>query len=317
MSAERILLAATLLASIVMTSPAWAWTERDVATGAEPARLHGTLTLPAGAALASGVLILAGSGPVDRNGNLPGLPNDSLKLLAHALADRGIVSLRVDKRGIGASQAAGPREMDLRVSTYVDDALSWVDVLRAEPLVSRIFLLGHSEGALVATLAAQRTKTAGLILIAGAGEPAGKVIERQLAAAKVPMSLQDASRRIVTALEAGQTVADVPPELAPLFRPSVQPYLSSWLPLDPAAELARVQAPVLIVQGTTDLQVTVADARRLAGAQPEAELVFVEGMNHVLKTASSERAANLAAYADPNLPLSPDLASSVEAFLNR
>lgn len=96
MSAERILLAATLLAGIVMTSSAWAWTERDVATGAEPARLHGTLTLPVGTALASGVLILAGSGPVDRNGNLPGLPNDSLKLLAHALADRGIVSLRVD-----------------------------------------------------------------------------------------------------------------------------------------------------------------------------------------------------------------------------
>ena len=118
--------------------------------------------------------------------------------------------------------------------------------------------------------AAQRTNTAGLILIAGAGEPAGKIIERQLAAAKVPMSLQDASRRIVIALEAGQTVTDVPPELAPLFRPSVQPYLSSWLPLDPAAELARVQAPVLIVQGTTDLQVTVADARRLAGARPEA-----------------------------------------------
>ncbi len=207
--------------------------------------------------------------------------------------------------------------MDLRFNTYVDDALAWVDVLRAEPLVSRLFLLGHSEGALVATLAAQRTKTAGLILIAGAGEPAGKIIERQLAAAKVPMSLQDALRRIVTALEAGQTVADVPPELAPLFRPSVQPYLSSWLPLDPAAELARVQAPVLIIQGTTDLQVTVADARRLAGARPEAELVFVEGMNHVLKKAPPERAANLAAYADPNLPLSPDLVSSVEAFLNR
>ena len=276
MNAERTLLAATLRASTGVTPAGGAGAGRDVAAGAEPASLHGTLTLPAGTASASGVLILAGSGPVDRNGNLPGLPNDSLKLLAHALADRGIVSLRVDKRGIGASQAAGPQEMDLRFNTYVDDALAWVDVLRAEPLVSRVFLLGHSEGALVATLAAQRTKTAGLILIAGAGEPAGKIIERQLAAAKVPVALQDTSRRIVTALEAGQTVTDVPPE-----------------------------------------QVTVADARRLAGARPEADLVLVEGMNHVLKTAPPERAANLAAYADPNLPLSPDLVSSVEAFLNR
>ena len=316
MSAERLLLAVMLLARVMMPSTAWAWTERDIATGAEPAMLHRTLTLPDGAASASGVLILAGSGAVDRNGNVPGLPNDSLKLLAHELADRGIVSLRVDKRGIGASKAAGPRERDLRFGTYVDDALAWLAMLRAEPRVSRAFLLGHSEGALVATLAAQRTKIAGLILIAGAGEPAGTVIEHQLAAANVPASLQDTSRRIVAALEAGQTVPDVPPELAPLFRPSVQPYLSSWLPLDPAAELARVQAPVLIIQGTNDIQVTADDARRLADMRPEAKLVFVEGMNHVLKQAPPERAANFAAYADPSLPLSPGLIAPMETFLN-
>lgn len=190
-------------------------------------------------------------------------------------------------------------------------------MLRAQPRVGRVALLGHSEGALVATLAAQRTQVAGLVLVAGAGEPAGKVIERQLAAAGAPGPLQDAAHRIVAALEAGKTVPEVPDELAPLFRPSVQPYLVSWLPLDPAAELAKVRAPVLIVQGTTDLQVTVDDARRLAAARPGSAPVLVENMNHVLKQAPSERAANLAAYTDPSLPLAPRLLSAIAAFLKQ
>jgi len=273
--------------------------------------------MPDGAALVPGVLILAGSGPVDRDGNLPGARNESLKLLPHGLADQGIASLRADKRGIGASRAAERREEDLRFGSYVADAVTWLAVLRAEPRVSRVFLLGHSEGALVATLAAQRAEVAGLVVVAGAGEPAGRVIERQLAAAGVPEALQDASRRIITALEADQTVPDVPAELAPLFRPSVQPYLASWLPIDPVTELARVQVPMLVVQGTTDLQVGVDDARRLAAARPGAELVLIEGMNHVLKRASPDRATNVAAYADPNLPLAPGLIPPITAFLKR
>lgn len=178
-------------------------------------------------------------------------------------------------------------------------------------------ILGHSEGALVAMLAAQRAEVAGLVLVASAGEPAGQLIERQLAAAGVPRALQETSRRIVATLERGQTVQDVPPELMALYRPSVQPYLISWLSLDPAAELARVPASALVVQGTTDLQVSTDDARRLAAARPETELVLIEGMNHVLKQAPPERAANLAAYADPGLPLAPGLATAIGTFLKR
>ena len=314
----RLLITAALAVDLAVPGTARAWTEREVAAEAgSAAALHGTLTLPDGAAPVPGVLLLAGSGPVNRNGNLPGAWNDSLKLLAHALADRGVASLRADKRGIGASRAAGLREEDLRFGTYVADAVAWLAVLRAEPHVSRVSLLGHSEGALVATLAAQRAEVAGLVLVAGAGEPAGRVIERQLAAAGVPGALQDTSRRIVAALKAGRTVADVPAELTPLFRPSVQPYLASWLPLDPAAELARVRVPVLVIQGTTDLQVGAGDARRLAAARQGTELVLIEGMNHVLKQAPPERAANLATYTDPGLPLAPGLADTIGAFLER
>jgi hypothetical protein len=112
-------------------------TERDAATGAGDAALHGTVTLRDGATSAPGVLMLAGSGPVDRNGNLPGLPNDSLKLLAHELVTRGVTSLRVDKRGIDVRRAAGPREEDLRFDAYVSDAIAWLRVIGSWGLCCR------------------------------------------------------------------------------------------------------------------------------------------------------------------------------------
>ena len=277
--------------------------------------LHGTLTLPAGHAPVPAVLLLAGSGPVDRDGNLPGMRNQSLARLAQGLAERGIASLRVDKRGIGAS--AKVAEEQLRFQTYVADALAWLMSLRAQPRVSSVGLIGHSEGALVATLAAQHVEVGALVLLAGAGAPAAALISRQLAASGLPPELQRSADNILSQLQQQQRVADVPPEWMALLRPSVQPYLMSWLPIDPAAELARVRCPVLIVQGTHDLQVSAVDARRLHVAHPGAGLAFIDGMNHVLKSAPIERAANLSTYANPNLPLAPGLVPLLTNFLHR
>jgi alpha-beta hydrolase superfamily lysophospholipase len=300
--------------AVSSAASALAGTERDVTVPAEPAPLHGTLMLP-DAAPRAGVLLIAGSGPVDRDGNLPGVNNDSLKLLAQALAERGVATIRTDKRGIGASRAAMPPEEDLRVETYVGDAVAWLGVLRAETSPARVFVLGHGEGALIGALAAQRTDVAGLILIAGAGTPPGPTIERQLADSGAPMASLETAHDIIVALERGELVSDPPPELAALFRPSVQPYLASWLRLDPAAELARLRVPALIIQGTTDLQASVADARQLAAARPDATLALIAGMNHVLKPAPEARAANLATYADPSLPLAPGLVAAIMAFV--
>lgn len=126
------------------------WSDEDVTRDG----LHGSLIVPDRGARSATVLILAGSGPVDRDGNLPGLRNDSLKLLARGLAERGIASLRIDKRSIGQSRAAAMREEDLRIQTYVDDAIGWLAFLGARQDASPLFILGHSEGALIATLAA-------------------------------------------------------------------------------------------------------------------------------------------------------------------
>ena len=287
------------------------WAEHPAQLGG----LRGTLLLPAGEDSAPAVLILAGSGPTDRDGNQPGARNDALRLLAEGLAEAGIASLRVDKRGVGQSLPAWP-EAALRFDTYVEDAAAWMAWLAAQPRLRPPGVVGHSEGALVATLLARREPgMARLVLLAGAGEPAGLVIARQLAAAPMPAELRAEALRAMDMIQAGESVTDVPPALAPLLRPSVQPYLRSWLPLDPAAALAGVAARVLLVQGTHDLQLGEADARLLLAARPDAMLFLVPGMNHILRIAPAQRAENLATYNHPGLPLAPGLVERIAAFL--
>ena len=289
------------------------------AAGAEPLALgplHGTLLRPEGTAPPV-ALIVAGSGPTDRNGNQPGLVNDHLRHLAEGLAAQGIATLRTDKRGIGASAAGAPDESALTPQVYARDAADWLALLAARPDLGPVSVIGHSEGALIATLAAQAQPVAALVLLAGAGDPADRMIARQLAAAEFPAPLQQASAAISTALRDGTPLPAVPPELAALYRPSVQPYLAAWFRLDPAAELARVPpgTAVMIVQGGTDLQVFPDQANRLAAARPDAPVLRMDGMNHVLRLAPAGRSANLATYADAALPLAPGLAEALAAQL--
>ncbi|OCW58758.1 alpha/beta hydrolase [Hoeflea olei] len=283
--------------------------ERELACGA----LHGTLALPRGIDPTAAALIIPGSGSVDRNGDLPGLASGFLRQLAHELARQGVATLRIDKRGIGKS--AGFAENELRFGQMVTDAVAWSVRLRAEVPARPLLLIGHSEGALVATMAARTAAVDGLVLLAGAGSPAHEVILRQLDEAGLPLELRDHAQRIIGELLRGEPAADVPEALAPLFRDSVQPYLMSWLPLDPAAQLAQVTCPALVVQGTTDLQVGVADAERLAAARDGVRLVLVPAMNHVLKQAPSDRQANLATYGDAQAPLAPELVGTLAEFV--
>lgn len=154
----------------------------------------------------------------------------------------------------------------------------------------------------------------GLILLSGAGRPAGVVLREQLESG-LPEPLKTQAFAALSELEAGRTVADTPPALAALFRPSVQPYLISWLPLDPAALIAAYDGPVFIGQGTTDIQVTTTDANALAAADPKATLKLWDGVNHLLKTAPADRAANMATYANPDLPLAPGVVEDVVGFI--
>lgn len=277
--------------------------------------LKGTLAVPEGEGTFPLVLMIAGSGPTDRDGNNPMMTNNSLRLLAKGLQVRGIASLRYDKRGIAASTSAGEKEEELRFENYVEDAVKWILQLREDDRFSQVIILGHSEGSLIGMMAAARTKADKFISVSGVGRPAGDILREQLSSQ--PPLVTAMTDPIIDTLEMGRTVDSVNPMLNSLFRASVQPYLISWFKYDPAKEIAKLDCPVLILQGTTDIQVMVQDAEMLASAYPEGEKVILEGMNHILKDAPADRMANLQTYSDPDLPLKEGLVEGIAAFIHK
>jgi len=282
--------------------------------------LYGTLERPPGTARVPAVLLLPGSGPTDRDGNapMPGAHFDTQRRIALGLAERGIASVRFDKRGIAASAAAGANEADLRYDMYVADAVGYVRMLRERGAFTRIAIAGHSEGSLIGMLAAVQTNVDGYVSLEGAGRPLGVVLREQLHAGKVGAmtpELLAASDHIIDELSAGRLVPDTPPALAALFRPQIQPFLISVFKYDPAKEIAKVRCAAAIVQGTADIQTPVADGAALHAALPSARYVLVDGMNHVLKHAPdvSSPDAILAGYIDPARPVEPVVIDTIAA----
>ena len=278
--------------------------------------LAGTLAMPKrGPARGPAVLILAGSGPTDRDGNGPLISTDMYRLLAAGLVTNGVRSLRYDKRGIGGSAALAPREEDMRFDDLVNDAIAAARDLGARQDVSAVILAGHSEGGLVAMRAAREFSSAGLVLLTVPGRPLADVLRAQLRTAPLAEDLRDEALRITDALARGERVADVPAELAPVFRPSVQPYLMSMLTIDPRVELAQLSLPVLMLFGGRDLQVPADHRDALTRAKPDARVVTVLNANHVLKRAPPDRAGNLTTYTDRALPLDPGIVPPIVLFV--
>lgn len=276
----------------------------------------GTLQLPAARAPVPVVLLIAGSGPTDRDGNSPALAgkNNSLRMLAEGLASKGIASLRYDKRGIAASKSAAGREEDLRFTNYIDDAVAWTRKLAADARFSTVSLAGHSEGSLIGMIAAREAAADGFISIAGAGRRPADIIIEQLTG-QVPPDLLAQSQKVLDQLSRGETPTGVPPALFALFRPSVQPYMISWFKFDPVAEIAKLTIPALIIQGTTDLQITEKDAKLLSAAYPTARYVAIEGMNHVFKSAPMDRSAQMKTYSDSTIGVVPQLVDEIATFV--
>lgn len=257
--------------------------ESELALARDWGQLCGSLLLPEGTGPWPAVLIVAGSGPTDRDGNNPLLaePNDNLKLLAQALAGHGIASLRYDKRGIGASRDPALSEDALRFEDLVADAVTLGRALQDDPRLGELVLLGHSEGALIATLAAASLAPRAVVSVSGAGERASTLMRKQIAVA-LPPELNEPALKALDALEAQRPAEGVPETLLLLFRPSVQPYLISWFRHHPAEALAQLEVPALLVHGDADAQVPVEHAHLLHAARPGARLRVVEGMDHLL-----------------------------------
>ena len=281
--------------------------------------IHGMLMLPKGNTPCPVVLIIAGSGPTDMNGNSIGarMTNNSLLFLANGLAENGIASVRYDKRGIGKSADAGGKEEELRFDHYINDAAAWADKLGSDSRFSKVIIAGHSEGSLIGMVAAQRSKAViAYISIAGCGSPAYEIIEKQLQGN--PEKIRNESAAICKELCQGRTVTDIPFYLMSLYRPSVQPYLISWFRYNPVNEIARLSIPVFIAQGDKDIQVGVDEAEKLHRALPNASCLVVKNMNHVLKHCDSDNMQlQLMTYNNPDLPVKQELIEAITDFIKR
>lgn len=286
--------------------------ESEISVNTAEGKIAGKLVCPPQAKTL--VLIIAGSGPTDMNGNNnAGLKTDSYKMIADFLRKEGIASVRYDKRGIGKSSELMKKESDLRFDDYVNDVVLWINLLKADKRFSKIIVLGHSEGSLLGMIACSKTNADGFISVAGAGLSADKILKEQLSTQ--PKFISAACDSIIDSLVAGKEVKKINPLLYSLFRPSIQPYMISWFRYNPATEIARLKIPVCIIQGSTDAQIKVKDAEVLRSAKPDAAYFLIQDMNHVLKTCTGDAVACSNTYYDAQLPLKKEFADKLKQFL--
>lgn len=276
------------------------------------ARLTGTLALPAVPGPVPVALIVPGSGAVDRDGNAPpALRSNLYAQLAWRLAERGVASLRYDKRGVGAS-AAG---VDLARTTFDDfaeDVVAGAAALARDERFSGVVIVGHSEGGWLAIRAAGRgAPVRGIALLAAPGRPFVALLRDQLAQQLDSVALARFDSAMALYLR-GELPVGLPPYLEPLFRPVNQRFTLSLAAYDAVAELRRLDLPVLVLQGDRDVQVGLADAEALAAAARRGRLVRLAGANHLFKAAArADRLAQLALYADPTAPVVPELIATL------
>lgn len=290
--------------------------DRLVEVKVQDGTMSGQLEIPQGDGPFPLMVIIAGSGPTDRNGNSIALPgkNNSLKMLAEDLAVNGVATIRYDKRGVGKNASLAGKEEDLRFDQYIDDAAAWVQFAKNDKHFSKIGIIGHSEGSLIGMVASQKVDTDVFISIAGAGRPIDQILLEQLKA-QLPANLMKESTDILEKLKQGEQVKTISQELQSVFRSSVQPYMISWLKFDPAEQLQKLNGPVLIVNGNLDIQVPVKDAELLHQTKKDSEILIVDKMNHILKEAPADREGNIATYSNPNLPLANGLVDGIVDFL--
>ena len=272
--------------------------------------VQGTLLSPRGSAQPPLAILIAGSGPTDRDGNQAQFKNNSLKYLAEGLAQKGIAVFRYDKRVIAQISKGNVQEEKMTFEDEVNDALLVVNYFKKR--YKNITLVGHSEGALIGLLVAQEGGISKFVSLAGAGTSSATLIEEQIA--KNAPQLKEESQKVINQLRKGELVENISSYLAPVFRESVQPYLISWFKYEPAQEIAKLSIPILIIQGTNDLQVDSKQAQLLKEAQPKAQLLLIEGMNHVLKKVKTIE-ENQQSYLNPDFPVPAELVEGIASFI--
>jgi pimeloyl-ACP methyl ester carboxylesterase len=280
--------------------------------------ISGSLVVPknAGAKMAV-VLIIADSGPVDRDGNnaKAGLNANTYKLLANELGKNGIASLRYDKRLVGQSTSL-TKESQLKIDDYSDDAISLINFLNDDQRFSKIVLFGHGEGSVVSMIAITDEPVKGFVAAEGAADQADKLLLDQMKATK-PAYFADEFKTILDSLRKGKMTDKVDPSLYYIARPSMQTFLMSWCRCVPTRGIKKIKPPILLIQGSTDLQIPVEQADKLKKAKSDASLIVIKGMNHILKDAPADPEKNAATFDQPDLPLNTEMVTKLVDFINK
>ena len=261
------------------------------------------------------VILIAGSGPTDRNGNQEATgDNNSLKFLAEGLTDSKTSVFSYDKRVLQQLKNNDLDEKSLRFDDMITDACDVFAFFKSQNKYTKIFIAGHSEGSLIGLVTTSKMKADGFISLAGLGRPIDEVLFEQIE--KNAPILKDDSKPVLDSLKKGKTIAIKNPLLNTIFRESVQPYLISWIKYKPQDEIKKVQVPILLINGTKDLQVPQTEAYLLQKANPKSELFIVENMNHVLKEIINDD-DNLKSYSNPDLPVMQSLIERIKVFINK
>jgi len=207
--------------------------------------------------------------------------------------------MEIQLEQIGKSTSAALAEKDLRFDTYVNDVIDWGFQILNDVRFKKLVIIGHSEGSLIGMIAAQELEIAGYVSLAGSGYPIDQIIKEQMR--NQSDEIKTEVEEIFKELKDGKEVNQVSSDLLAIFRPSIQPYFISWLKYNPTKEIQKLSSPVLIVNGTTDIQVSVDNAEALHQAKPESTIEIIDGMNHVFKEAPENRTENIATYTQPEL----------------
>lgn len=257
------------------------------------------------------IILIAGSGPTNRNGNQIGMQNNSLKYLAEAIAKDNNVAFSFDKRIITQMKAGKVDEGSLLFDDFINDVKDIIDYFKDQKKYNKIILAGHSEGSLIGMIAANGNADA-FISIAGAGRTIDLIITDQVTN-QAPF-LRNEIEENFAQLKEGKTFEVKNQMLASLFRESVQPYMISWIKYNPQEEIKKLTIPILIINGTKDIQIPESEAKLLHDANPKSELKIIEKMNHIFKEIN-EDSENLKSYSNPNLPIMEELSLSINNFI--
>jgi pimeloyl-ACP methyl ester carboxylesterase len=275
--------------------------------------IDGTLLTPNAIDAPKLAIIIAGSGPTDRDGNQNFMRNNSLKKLSESLTTAGIATFRYDKR-IVKQITSNNIDPDIKFDDFVTDAISVVDYFKQSNAFSNIYIIGHSQGSLVGMMAA-KDRADGFISIAGTGQSIDAVITEQISL--MDPSLTDATTKAFESLKEGQLTTVYPTALAPIFKADVQPFIMSWMKYDPKKIITSLKIPVLIINGTNDLQVSIAEAELLKKAAKNSEIKIIDKMNHVLFIINGDKLVNSKSYNESSRNISEELIISISTFIGK